>query len=292
MTTDAPLITTEQRPTPGEHGHLTTADRDACPVCNPSSKQCYEGRGGVSGKHCNFYPKCVCGDRDALRPPSNALCDEIRNIARDAPMSAGTRTRLHAIAHDIEKALAPKPTPVETTDRIDWKARAEAAEGILNHNMALANATTRKVMEERNAIIRKLRERYSAIEIAEQVGLTRQRVHQILNEAPITPEEPTCALKNGGSRCTCGCCTEKAGGERCNHLILTQWCQLPKGHDSDHEWVAEKASGDVERSMIKAFQQSPRRVPDETLDRSKPEKDATPPEIVHGSDGDTAIEAK
>lgn len=79
---------------------------------------------------------------------------------------------------------------VETSDRIDWKARAEAAEGILNHNMALANATTRKVMEERNAIIRKLRERYSAIEIAEQVGLTRQRVHQILNEAPITPVEP------------------------------------------------------------------------------------------------------
>jgi hypothetical protein len=34
----------------------------------------------------------------------------------------------------------------------------------------------------------------------------------------------------------------------------------------------EKASGDVERSIVKAFQHSPRRVPDETLDRSKPEK--------------------
>jgi hypothetical protein len=28
--------------------------------------------------------------------------DELRNIAHDASMSAGTRTRLHAIAHDID----------------------------------------------------------------------------------------------------------------------------------------------------------------------------------------------
>lgn len=38
----------------------------------------------------------------------NPLCDEIRNIARDAPMPKGTRTRLHAIAHDIDKVLTAK----------------------------------------------------------------------------------------------------------------------------------------------------------------------------------------
>jgi hypothetical protein len=66
-----------------------------------------------------------------------------------------------------------------------WKARAEESEAILAHNMALANATTRRTMNERNSIIRTLRQRHSAIEIADMVGLTRQRVHQILNEAPI-----------------------------------------------------------------------------------------------------------
>jgi hypothetical protein len=67
----------------------------------------------------------------------------------------------------------------------DWKHRAEEAERILQDNMALANRTTRRTMDERNGIIRKLRERYSAIEIADMVGLTRQRVHQILNEEPV-----------------------------------------------------------------------------------------------------------
>ena len=28
-------LTSDERPTPGEHGHPTTAHRDACPVCNP-----------------------------------------------------------------------------------------------------------------------------------------------------------------------------------------------------------------------------------------------------------------
>lgn len=60
----------------------------------------------------------------------------------------------------------------------------DAAHGILEHNMRVANGTTRRAMNERNEIIRNLRKRYSAIQIAEQVGLTRQRVHQILNEAP------------------------------------------------------------------------------------------------------------
>lgn len=36
---------------------------------------------------------------------TNPLCEQIRNIARQAPMSAGTRTRLHAIAFEIEKSF-------------------------------------------------------------------------------------------------------------------------------------------------------------------------------------------
>lgn len=64
-----------------------------------------------------------------------------------------------------------------------WKARAEEAEKILSHNMALANATTRRTMKERDEIIRTLREKHSASEIAQMAGLTRQRVYQILNEA-------------------------------------------------------------------------------------------------------------
>lgn len=39
---------------------------------------------------------------------------------------------------------------------------------------------------------------------------------------------------------TCGCfecAPEKASGEPCNHLVVTQRCQLPKGHDGGHEWI-------------------------------------------------------
>jgi hypothetical protein len=103
--------------------------------------------------------------------------------------------------------------PDETSAQPDWKHRAEEAERILSDNMALANKTTRRAMDERNGIIRKLRERYSAIEIADMAGLTRQRVHQILNEAPVEgsvhgssaetpapPDEETsgCAVQCGG----------------------------------------------------------------------------------------------
>lgn len=87
---------------------------------------------------------------------------------------------------------------VETKAEPDWKHRAEEAERILSDNMALANRTTRRAMDERNAIIRKLRERYSAIEVANMVGLTRQRVHQILNEAPVeAPPEKTSGDSHG-----------------------------------------------------------------------------------------------
>jgi len=55
----------------------------------------------------------------------------------------------------------------------------------LEHNMAVANKAARSFQRERDQIIRKLRERHSCIEIAQQFGLTRQRVHQILNEEPV-----------------------------------------------------------------------------------------------------------
>lgn len=62
------------------------------------------------------------------------------------------------------------------------QAQLDAAYGILEHNMGIANKVARNMMNERNQIIRSLRKKFSAIEIAEQVGLTRQRVHQILSE--------------------------------------------------------------------------------------------------------------
>lgn len=54
---------------------------------------------------------------------------------------------------------------------------------VMEHNMGIANKAARSFQRERDQVIRKLRERHSCIEIAEQFGLTRQRVHQILNEA-------------------------------------------------------------------------------------------------------------
>lgn len=61
----------------------------------------------------------------------------------------------------------------------------------LRESMALANRTTRSFKNERDQIIRKLREEFSCIQIAEKFGLTRQRVHQILNEAPIDGKRST-----------------------------------------------------------------------------------------------------
>lgn len=64
------------------------------------------------------------------------------------------------------------------------QAQLAAADEILSYNLRMANDTTRRARKERDKIIRNLRKQYSAIEIAKQVGLTRQRVHQILNESP------------------------------------------------------------------------------------------------------------
>lgn len=65
------------------------------------------------------------------------------------------------------------------------QAQLNEAYAILSHNMKIANGNAKRARTERDHIIRKLREKHSCIEIAEQFGLTRQRVHQILNEPPI-----------------------------------------------------------------------------------------------------------
>lgn len=64
---------------------------------------------------------------------------------------------------------------------------AKAARDALEYNLGIANTNARAFQAERDSMIRALRREYSAIEIALMVGLTRQRVHQILNE----PEEKT-----------------------------------------------------------------------------------------------------
>ena len=70
------------------------------------------------------------------------------------------------------------------------EAELERAGIVLRDNMALANSQAREHRTERDNIIKELRKRYSAIEIADMAGLTRQRVHQILKEPPIPIMKP------------------------------------------------------------------------------------------------------
>ena len=70
------------------------------------------------------------------------------------------------------------------------EAELERAGIVLRDNMALANSQAREHRTERDSIIKELRKRYSAIEIADMAGLTRQRVHQILKEPPIPIMKP------------------------------------------------------------------------------------------------------
>jgi len=68
-------------------------------------------------------------------------------------------------------------------DKIEeLRAALARAEEVLGDNLALANKNARAFQAERDSIIREMRKKYSAVEIADMVGLTRQRVHQILNE--------------------------------------------------------------------------------------------------------------
>lgn len=91
------------------------------------------------------------------------------------PLGLATRTEPACGAHVslINLSLA--------YERMRWER--DNAIAVLEHNMGVANKAARSFQRERDQIIRKLREKHSCIEIAEQFGLTRQRVHQILNEA-------------------------------------------------------------------------------------------------------------
>ena len=116
----------------------------------------------------------------------------------------------HAAADEIERlrellSIAQDRNAEHCAEVQRLQARVEESDAILRHNMALANATTRRSMDERNGIIRKLRERYSAMEIADMAGLTRQRVHQILNEAPVessadVPANHVCSFSYTGGQ--------------------------------------------------------------------------------------------
>jgi hypothetical protein len=174
----------------------------------------------------------------------------------------------------------------------DWKHRAEEAERILQDNMALANRTTRRTMDERNGIIRKLRERYSAIEIADMVGLTRQRVHQILNEAPVEgsvhgspAERPAHPDPTGTTRepphcptCACGAPETTSGPDKRDDELLRQavlllqndryevmqWARGVKLHfpDGSPELVAESPLKASEPQCICATTAEPLRLVD------------------------------
>ena len=70
------------------------------------------------------------------------------------------------------------------------QAQVDRSATILRDNLALANSQARERRAERDGIIKSLRERYSAIEISNMAGLTRQRVHQILKEPPVEITKP------------------------------------------------------------------------------------------------------
>ena len=72
----------------------------------------------------------------------------------------------------------------------ELRGERDRAHKVMNDNLALANAINRDGQQERNTMIKTLRAKYSAIEIADMVGLTRQRIHQILNEPPVVPSFP------------------------------------------------------------------------------------------------------
>ena len=169
-------------------------------------------------------------ERNLLTEARDLLRQMRSDIYEHGTLYGRTQHAGEDLLHRLDAHLTP---PVETS--IDWKARAERAEEVLGHNMALANATTRRTMDERNAIIRKLREKYSAIEIADMVGLTRQRVHQILNEAPLTeetsPPHPGPSIEKAFAR-------SPRRVVNCGNPVMvnSEWygpCTLPSGHEGD-----------------------------------------------------------
>lgn len=137
---------------------------------------------------------------ESLRDPQKVLERGRELLANDGPVvSLGT-----SIPEQILFMAAWRSQWLQ--DRMHGAARmagsvlgtlrsAEDAAGVLRDNLALANKNARAFQRERNAIIQEMRAKYSPREIANMVGLTRQRVHQILNEAPLPklcghPREP------------------------------------------------------------------------------------------------------
>ena len=92
------------------------------------------------------------------------------------PVQAHSKTEYKRMVAQGANVLPPKD--IEHMER-----ERNAAQAALNHNLAIANKTSRHAMRERNEMVRTLRTTYSAAEIALMVGVTRQRVHQILNES-------------------------------------------------------------------------------------------------------------
>lgn len=107
------------------------------------------------------------------------------------PIASGeTNLRLYSLyrAHSEQRCVGLLTDALAAAQK-----DAKAARDALEHNLGIANGTARKAQAERDDMIRTLRKSYSAIQIAEMVGLTRQRVHQILNES----SEPDCEVCPG-----------------------------------------------------------------------------------------------
>jgi len=101
---------------------------------------------------------------------------EMDEYIKSLPIQAHSKTEYKRLVTQGANVLPPKD--IEHIER-----ERNAAWAALNHNLAIANKTSRHAMRERNEMVRTLRTTYSAAEIAVMVGVTRQRVHQILNES-------------------------------------------------------------------------------------------------------------
>lgn len=66
------MITPDDRVSPGEHGHPTTAHRDACPVCNPDKtvpqlNEAFRTSNQAAPQTCRDPLCCFCYPAEALK---------------------------------------------------------------------------------------------------------------------------------------------------------------------------------------------------------------------------------
>lgn len=225
-------------------GEISSVGGNATAVSSADSASSLGKAAASDGVRVSPEADARTSKEESYRNALAAIRQQTRSDPADLETAAGDLRSIYDIANmALFAGDAGFTSPVET-DGTDWKARALRAEEVLGHNMALANATTRRTMEERNSIIRKLREKYSAIEIADMVGLTRQRVHQILNEAPLSAVETTCragiSVKDPTPPQEIVLCAAMGP----SGFI----CERPKGHAGRHRdgdntpWSSEKAS--------------------------------------------------